>query len=157
MEAVRELRRRKGWSQQNLADASGVGQDTISSLELGRHQPRPSTLRKIAGALGVEVANLFGESVPSPKGREFFDIDRLKEEAIEKARPRNSSEIQRSVEEELERRYSPEELFALKEEQLELVEELAPEKEARFEEYAKAVESANYVRRVLEKVAGRVK
>ncbi len=60
MHAVRELRRRKGWSQQELADASGVGQDTISSLELGRHEPRPSTLRKIAGALGVEVADLFG-------------------------------------------------------------------------------------------------
>ncbi len=60
MDAVRELRRRKGWSQQDLAGASGVGQDTISSLELGRHQPRPSTLRKIAGALGVEVADLFG-------------------------------------------------------------------------------------------------
>lgn len=61
MEVVRELRRRKGWSQQDLADASGVGQDTISSLELGRHQPRPSTLRKIAAAFGVEVADLFRE------------------------------------------------------------------------------------------------
>lgn len=66
MDAVRELRRRKGWSQQDLASASGVGQDTISSLELGRHEPRPSTLRKIAAAFGVEVTDLFGEG-DSPK------------------------------------------------------------------------------------------
>ena len=156
MDAVKELRRRKGWSQRDLANRAGVGQDTISNMELRRHEPRPSTLRKIAGALGVEVTDLFGESAPSPKGRAPFDVDRLKEQAIRKARPESTDELRKAVEEELEQRYSPGELFALKEEQLELVEELAPEKEARFEEYAKAVEGANYVRRVLEKVAGRV-
>ncbi len=61
MDTVKELRRRRGWNQRDLAKASGVGQDTISSMESGRHEPRPSTLRKIAGALGVEIEELFEE------------------------------------------------------------------------------------------------
>ncbi len=66
MDTVKEMRRRRGWSQKDLAKASGVGQDTISGLESGRHEPRPSTLRKIASALDVEVADLFQE-IGSPK------------------------------------------------------------------------------------------
>jgi transcriptional regulator with XRE-family HTH domain len=73
VDALREIRLRKGWSQQNLADESGVGQDTISGIESGRHEPRPSTLRKLAAALGVEVVEFFREpalpkveTLPSP-------------------------------------------------------------------------------------------
>jgi transcriptional regulator with XRE-family HTH domain len=62
VEALRNLRRSKGLSQKDLAVASGVGQDTISGIESGRHEPRPSTLRKLANALDVEVADFFGES-----------------------------------------------------------------------------------------------
>ena len=61
MDAVKEIRRRKGWSQKELAEESGVGQDTISGIESGRHEPRPSTLRKLADALNVEVADFFRE------------------------------------------------------------------------------------------------
>ena len=61
METLREFRRQKGWSQKDLADESGVGQDTISGIESGRHEPRPSTLRKLAEALDVEVADFFKE------------------------------------------------------------------------------------------------
>ena len=55
------IRRRKGWSQKDLAEESGVGQDTISGIESGRHEPRPTTLRKLADALDVEVADFFRE------------------------------------------------------------------------------------------------
>jgi transcriptional regulator with XRE-family HTH domain len=61
VERVKEIRRRKGWSQKELAEESGVGQDTISGIESGRHEPRPSTLRKLADALDVEVADFFRE------------------------------------------------------------------------------------------------
>jgi transcriptional regulator with XRE-family HTH domain len=61
VETLREFRRRRGWSQKDLADESGVGQDTISGIESGRHEPRPSTLRKLADALDVEVADFFRE------------------------------------------------------------------------------------------------
>jgi transcriptional regulator with XRE-family HTH domain len=61
VDAVKVIRRRKGWSQKDLAEESGVGQDTISGIESGRHEPRPSTLRKLADALDVEVADFFRE------------------------------------------------------------------------------------------------
>jgi transcriptional regulator with XRE-family HTH domain len=61
VDSLREARRRKGWSQKDLAEKSGVGQDTISGIESGRHEPRPSTLRKLAEALGIEVAEFFRE------------------------------------------------------------------------------------------------
>ena len=61
MDTVKEIRRRKGWSQKDLAEESGIGQDTISGIESGRHEPRPSTLRKLADALDVEVADFFRE------------------------------------------------------------------------------------------------
>ena len=68
MEALKELRRRKGLSQKDLAEVSGIGQDTISGIESGRHEARPSTLRKLAEALDVEVADFFPKS-PAPQSR----------------------------------------------------------------------------------------
>ncbi len=65
MDSLRQIRLQKGWSQQDLADKAGVGQDTISSIESGRREPHPSTLRKLAAALGVQVPEFFSEPVLS--------------------------------------------------------------------------------------------
>ncbi len=62
MNALKDIRRRRGWNQRDLARQAGVGQDTISGIESGRHEPRPSTLKKLAAALGVEIAELYGEA-----------------------------------------------------------------------------------------------
>jgi transcriptional regulator with XRE-family HTH domain len=68
VDTLKEYRRQKGLSQKDLADASGVGQDTISGIESGRHEPRPSTLRKLAEALDVQVADFFREpALPKAK------------------------------------------------------------------------------------------
>ena len=56
-ENLSELRIRKGWTQENLGKEAGVRTDTVSSIERGKHKPRPSTLRKLADALGVEVTD----------------------------------------------------------------------------------------------------
>lgn len=42
-------------SQYELADLSGLERSTLARIELGEVDPRISTLRKIAKALGVEV------------------------------------------------------------------------------------------------------
>jgi len=48
---------------------TGVAEFTISEIESGkRANPRPSTLRKLAQGLGVEVADLYGEP-DSPLGQ----------------------------------------------------------------------------------------
>ena len=59
MERLRHIREQAGYSQQDLADKSGVSQHTISEIELGRRKPQGRTLRKLANALGVEVADFF--------------------------------------------------------------------------------------------------
>ncbi len=64
MESVRRIRRKKGLSQQELADLAGVGQDSISAIETGKHEPHPRTLRKLAKALEIEVRSFFEEPVP---------------------------------------------------------------------------------------------
>ncbi len=61
MEELKRLRRSKGLTQQELANHSGVSQYTITEVETGRREPRPSTLRKLAKALDVEVADFFRE------------------------------------------------------------------------------------------------
>jgi transcriptional regulator with XRE-family HTH domain len=90
VDAVKEIRRRKGWSQKDLAEESGVGQDTISGIESGRHEPRPSTLRKLADALDVEVADFFREpavplaEAPRGAGHAVVAVGATPEEAAEK-------------------------------------------------------------------------
>jgi transcriptional regulator with XRE-family HTH domain len=64
MKQLVRLRRLRGFSQRALAEESGVSPATIYELENGRREPNPSTLRKLAGALGVEVADLLGEVLP---------------------------------------------------------------------------------------------
>jgi len=61
------MRREKGLSQQELADLAGVGQDSISAIETGKHEPHPRTLRKLAEVLDVEVVDFFREQVLSGK------------------------------------------------------------------------------------------
>ena len=57
---IKSLRQEKGWSQQDLADESGVCQQMISKLETGRaHQT--SDIVKLAYAL--EVSPLFLEGI----------------------------------------------------------------------------------------------
>ncbi len=67
MERLKQLRTRKGYSQQELADLAEVAQHTISEIELGRRNPHGRTLRKIAAALGVDIFDLTEEPA-APKG-----------------------------------------------------------------------------------------
>ena len=68
---LKEERQFRGWSQRDLARETGVNTDTISGLETGQHEPRPSTLRKLAEGLGIEVRDLFMEpALPKAPARE---------------------------------------------------------------------------------------
>ncbi len=67
MEQLRKLRIQKGYSQQELANRADTAQHTISEIELGRREPQGRTLRKLAAALGVSVADLFEEESQVPK------------------------------------------------------------------------------------------
>lgn len=53
-EKVAELRHERGWSQKRLADEAGVSENTVLSIEQGKHTPQPAKLRAVLAALGVE-------------------------------------------------------------------------------------------------------
>ncbi len=55
---LRELRVERALSLRALGEKSGVAYDTINKLELSQRPARLSTIRKLAGALGVEPREL---------------------------------------------------------------------------------------------------
>lgn len=61
MTRLRAMRERKGVSLRALKKASGVAVATLARIEAEGYDPRLSTLRRIAKALGVTVAELIGE------------------------------------------------------------------------------------------------
>ena len=56
---LRAWRERKALSQRDLARVAGISQFSISKIETGQQEPRPSTIRKLAEALGVTLDELF--------------------------------------------------------------------------------------------------
>jgi DNA-binding CsgD family transcriptional regulator/DNA-binding Xre family transcriptional regulator len=70
---LRFVRERQAVSQRALAAMSGVAQNTISQLERGERKAMPSTVRKLAEALGVEPAVLLGEAL-TPRELEVLDL-----------------------------------------------------------------------------------
>jgi transcriptional regulator with XRE-family HTH domain len=53
------LRLKKGLTQQQLAEKTGLSIDTVAAIENGRRWARLTTLRKLAKGLGVRSKDLF--------------------------------------------------------------------------------------------------
>ena len=54
-EAVLSARAKKGYTQKQLSEATGIDQSDISKIERGVANPSISTLNKIAMALGMQL------------------------------------------------------------------------------------------------------
>jgi len=67
MDRLAELRERRALTLRELSEMGGVAADTINQIELGHRKARPSTLRKLAKALDVDVRELFEEPALSGK------------------------------------------------------------------------------------------
>src|SRR5215218_971367 len=52
-------RRYRNMTQRELAKRAGLAVTTVNELETGKRTPRPSTLRRLASALGTEDWNLY--------------------------------------------------------------------------------------------------
>ncbi|HZS59722.1 MAG TPA: helix-turn-helix transcriptional regulator [Gemmatimonadaceae bacterium] len=62
---VRETRKAKGWSQEELADAAGVRRDTVSSIELDKTDSIEfDVLERLARALDVDPGYFFTRYCP---------------------------------------------------------------------------------------------
>ncbi len=64
---LRQIRDGKGVSLRALKKRSGVAVSSLARYEAGQGDPQLTTLRKIAKALNVTVAELIGE-IPFKKG-----------------------------------------------------------------------------------------
>jgi transcriptional regulator with XRE-family HTH domain len=59
---ILQIRNRQNLTQKILSERTGIATSYLSRVENRRLEPRPKTLRKIAEALGVPVAELFEET-----------------------------------------------------------------------------------------------
>jgi transcriptional regulator with XRE-family HTH domain len=58
-EFVRDARRRKGWTQDQLGEAAEIDQGTVSAIETGRSKrPTYEVMQRLAGALEVSLNSL---------------------------------------------------------------------------------------------------
>ncbi len=56
---VRELRRERGWTQQQLAEAAGVSRQSINSIECGRYEPSLELALTFARIFARPVDSIF--------------------------------------------------------------------------------------------------
>jgi transcriptional regulator with XRE-family HTH domain len=61
-EQIRQIRRWRGLTQSDLAEASGLSSNTLSLIERGQSSPTLSTLQKIAAALQIDINDFFAPS-----------------------------------------------------------------------------------------------
>ncbi|GAB2677485.1 helix-turn-helix domain-containing protein [Thalassiella azotivora] len=59
---IRQERKRRGWSQEKLADTAGVAKNTVNAMENGR-SVRPGNLRAVLDALEIDP---LAERGPTP-------------------------------------------------------------------------------------------
>jgi len=62
---IREARRLKGWSQEELADRAGVDRSYMSGIERGVRNLSVLKLARVARALRAPVQTLFGAEGPT--------------------------------------------------------------------------------------------
>lgn len=66
MNRIKEVRKKKGLSLQQVADAVGVGNNTISRYETGKREPKLETWQALADFFDVSVPYLQGiDEIPS--------------------------------------------------------------------------------------------
>jgi molybdate-binding protein/transcriptional regulator with XRE-family HTH domain len=61
-----DLRRKRGWTQGDLAERTGVSRPEISAIETARLVPSALVALKLAAALGASVESLFSLAPPEP-------------------------------------------------------------------------------------------
>lgn len=78
MNRLKEIRKKKGLSLQQVADAVGLGNNTISRYETGKREPKLEMWQKLADIYGVSVPYLQGID------KEIYDLKfPTKQEAID--------------------------------------------------------------------------
>ena len=69
-ENIKSLRKKLGWSQEFLAQKTGVSAPYITQIEVGTRTPSLDIVEKLAFALGVEYKTLF-----EPQNKNIISMD----------------------------------------------------------------------------------
>lgn len=106
-ERIRRTRRRKGWTQAQLAEALGIRAGTLSGYEREYRRPDVEMLDRIASVLGVSVDYLLGrvddvsshtDSRGDAHSEERDPLVDLALEAIPELSPEGRSAVERFIE-----------------------------------------------------------
>ena len=73
---LKEIRKKLGLSQRQLAKASGVANATISQIESGALNPTVGMLKKVLGGIPISLSNFFADDF-SFSDQVFFSADKL--------------------------------------------------------------------------------
>ncbi|EIJ42349.1 putative transcriptional regulator with C-terminal CBS domains [Beggiatoa alba B18LD] len=76
---IRQIRKEKGLTQTDLANALGFDRSFLSKIEAGTSDVTSSTLYEIAKYLDISVASLYGEEPSPPLERETKRLSELLE------------------------------------------------------------------------------
>jgi len=59
---IRLLRSKRGWTQQQLVDMTGIGRVHVSELENGKREAGLKMLEKLASSFDITVSDLLNEN-----------------------------------------------------------------------------------------------
>ena len=72
---IRVLRKAKGWTQDDLAEATNIHRVTIAQYESGKVIPKSTSLKRLADALEVDAGYLLGDDDEmSNDDRELWEL-----------------------------------------------------------------------------------
>lgn len=74
---IRQLRRQRAWSQENLAYKAGMNTSYLGQVERGEKSPTVDSLEKISSALDVDLEELFAFGSVSEESNAFAVIDKI--------------------------------------------------------------------------------
>ena len=78
---IDQLRKKRGWSINNLAMEAMLTQSTVQNLYVRKTEPKLSTLRAICGAFGMTLPEFFADETPA------MDIDDILQQEIKRLSP----------------------------------------------------------------------
>ncbi|MBD5409037.1 MAG: helix-turn-helix transcriptional regulator, partial [Treponema sp.] len=80
-ENIRFYRKKKGMTQENLAEKVGTATNYIGTIEIGKKFPSPKMIERIACALEVDELSLFSENIYNLTNE---DVKKIESNLIEK-------------------------------------------------------------------------
>jgi transcriptional regulator with XRE-family HTH domain len=72
---IRQIRKQKGLTQDQVAEAAGIDSKSLSRIECNRFNPAIDTLQALAVALDVGIKDFFDQDAESPRALRAFLLE----------------------------------------------------------------------------------